>query len=248
MSVVTAVSSLSSPNCSNTAARKVESSSGAVPSEIRSSRCAPVYPSAYAFDTLKADGVVLYANAAGQYLGDPAFDPLLAELNRRKAVIFVHPSALPAEPVPLAPPFMADFLLDTTRTAITLVNSGAMKRYPDLKIILAHGGGFLPYAAFRLVGMIAGMPRPGGPPPAPEVLAQFASFYFDTTSVMTPSGYPSLLAFAQSDRLLFGTDWPYAPPMAVTMGNRMHESYDLADDQRLAINRGNALKLFPRLG
>ena len=129
----------------------------------------------YALDTLKADGVILLANANGQYLGDPAVEPLLAELDRRKAVVFVHPSALQAQPVALAPPFMADFLLDTTRTAITLVRSGAMKRYPNMKIILAHGGGFLPFAVYRFAGMISAMPTPGGPPSLPDVLAQFRS-------------------------------------------------------------------------
>ena len=201
----------------------------------------------YALDTLKADGVILLANANGQYLGDPAVEPLLAELDRRKAVVFVHPSALQAQPVALAPPFMADFLLDTTRTAITLVRSGAMKRYPNMKIILAHGGGFLPFAVYRFAGMISAMPTPGGPPSLPDVLAQFRSFYFDTTSVMTPSAYPSLLTFAQPDRILFGSDWPYAPTASVAIANRMHEAYALSLEQRQAIDRGNALKLFPRL-
>ena len=105
----------------------------------------------YALDTLHADGVVLLANNAGRYLGDPGFAPLLAYLHSRQAIVFVHPGELPAEPVPGIPSFTADFLLDTTRTAISLILSGAMKKYHGIKFILAHAGGFVPYIAYRIL-------------------------------------------------------------------------------------------------
>lgn len=99
---------------------------------------------AYALDELSADGVCLLANNDGTYLGDPSFEPLLAELDHRAAVVFVHPAALPAPPVPGIPPFAVDFLLDTTRAAVNLVLQDVPRRFPNLKIILSHGGGFVP--------------------------------------------------------------------------------------------------------
>jgi 6-methylsalicylate decarboxylase len=92
----------------------------------------------YALDTLHADGVILLASNAGRYLGDPGFAPLLAYLHHRQATVFVHPGELPGDPVPGIPSFTADFLLDTTRTAISLILSGAMTKYDRIKFILAH--------------------------------------------------------------------------------------------------------------
>ncbi|MGH7290872.1 MAG: amidohydrolase family protein, partial [Myxococcota bacterium] len=105
---------------------------------------------AYAFDVLRADGAVLLANCRGTYLGDEKFAPVFDELNRRKAVVFVHPSQPPGlEPLPGMPAYVADFLLDTTRAAVRLAVSGTLDRCPDLRVILSHAGGFVPYAAYR---------------------------------------------------------------------------------------------------
>ncbi len=104
---------------------------------------------AHAFDDLGADGVVLLANAHGVYLGDPALEPVMDELDRRRAVVFIHPGQLAAKPAKGVHPAYADFLLDTTRAAISLVLNRVPRRYPDLKMILSHAGGFVPYAAHR---------------------------------------------------------------------------------------------------
>lgn len=105
---------------------------------------------AHACDTLGADGVVLLANVQGIYLGDAAFEPLMDELDRRAAVVFVHPAQLPGPALAGLPPFAVDFLLDTTRAAVNMARRGWLDRYPRLRIILSHGGGFLPYAAERV--------------------------------------------------------------------------------------------------
>ena len=197
---------------------------------------------AYAFDTLRADGVVLLANSRGVYLGDRRFDPLFDELNRRRAVVFVHPSTLPGvEPVPGVPAFVADFLLDTTRAAISLTRSGTLERCPDVKVILSHAGGFVPYAAYR----IAIASSAGGNPL--EGIARLKRFYFDTALSSSPTALPSLLAFAERERVLFGSDFPYAPAGAVAAFSRLYESVPLSDVQRVSIDRGAAEGLFPRL-
>jgi predicted TIM-barrel fold metal-dependent hydrolase len=110
----------------------------------------------HALDRLKLDGVILLSNYDGYYLGDPRFEALHAELNRRKAVVFIHPSTPPGiEKSHLGlPEAMLDVCFDTTRTAFSLIVSGVMKRYPDISFILAHAGGTVPYLAAR-VGVTA---------------------------------------------------------------------------------------------
>ena len=197
---------------------------------------------AYAFDRLHADGVVLLANSRGIYLGDRVFDPLFDELNKRNAVVFVHPSHLYGlEPLKGIPPFVADFLLDTTRAAIRLGRSGTLDRCPNLKIILSHAGGFVPYAAYRIAG--AASPKRD----FADGLEQLKKFYFDIALSGTPAALPSLMTIARPDHILFATDWPYATDAIAGMFTSMYEGYALSETQRASIDRGNAEALFPRL-
>ena len=115
----------------------------------------------YALDTLHADGVVLYSNYAGIYLGDSHFNPIFAELDRRAAVVFLHPTvytgtALPTarntgSPIPTLPGFMLEFVFDTTRAVADLVLSETLKRYPRVRLILSHAGGTVLFVAPKLV-------------------------------------------------------------------------------------------------
>jgi len=197
---------------------------------------------AYAFDTLRADGVVLLANSQGLYLGDPRFNPLFDELNRREAVVFVHPSILPGlAPLPGVPTFVADFLLDTTRAAIGLVRSGTLDRCLNLKVILSHAGGFLPYAAYRIGLAASATANPL------EGVARFKRFYFDTALSSSPTALPSLLAFAEPDHVLYGSDFPYAPAFVVKGFAGLYVDFPLAETKRASIDRDAAERLFPRL-
>ncbi|MBS0452777.1 MAG: amidohydrolase [Proteobacteria bacterium] len=196
---------------------------------------------AHALDALGADGVVLLTNVRGVYLGDSSIDPLMEELNRREAVVFVHPSELPAPPVPGIPPFVADFLLDTTRAGINMCRQGWMERYPNVRIILSHGGGFIPYAAERIARMCSadGVAATG--------VENLHRFYFDTALSSSPYALPSLLAFADPTRITFGSDWPYAPKSRSLHFAQLLDEFKLSTEARRAINRANAEKLFPRL-
>lgn len=197
----------------------------------------------YAFDVLNACGVILLANTHGQYLGAPEHEPLFRELDRRAALVFVHPSSLPGPRVEGVPPFAADFLLDTTRAAYRLVLNGVVGRYRALKIILAHAGGFVPYASHRLALPIA-VETQRSPF---DVLEDFASFYFDTALSGSPAALPSLLAFAKPGHVLFGSDWPYAPPIAVSFFTGQLDAYAALDRAgHEAIDRANAEVLWPR--
>jgi 6-methylsalicylate decarboxylase len=196
-------------------------------------------------DDLNADGVVLLANNAGTYLGEDGQDELFTVLNDRSAVVFIHPSDLPGPVVPSVPPFAADFLLDTTRAAYLLVRNGIRTRYPKIRFILSHAGGFVPYASHRMaIAITADTGRSWA-----DVLDDFASFYFDTALSSSAAALPSLLAFAKPGHITFGSDYPYAPVAAGKLFAAGLETYPAIDaTTRDAIERTNALALFPRLG
>ena len=198
-----------------------------------------------ALDGLNADGVVLLANNAGTYLGEEGQDALFAALDDRSAVVLIHPGELPGPTVPDVPPFAADFLLDTTRAAYLLVRNGIRSRYPNIRFILSHAGGFVPYASHRMaVAIMAATGRSWV-----DVLDDFAGFYFDTALSSSAAALPTLLAFAKPGHITFGSDFPFAPTAAGKLFAAGLETYPGIDSAtRGAIERTNALALFPRLG
>jgi len=198
-----------------------------------------------ALDELHADGVVLLANNAGVYLGEDGQDDLFEALDQRWAVVFIHPAELPGPSVPGVLPWATDFLLDTTRAAYLLVRNNIRRKYPNIKFILSHAGGFVPYASHRMA--LAIMSETGRS--VADILDDFASFYFDTALSASAAALPSLLAFAQPGHVTFGSDFPFGPVVVGKMFAAGLEAYPGLDArQREAIDRGNALRLFPRLG
>ncbi|OBI51385.1 amidohydrolase family protein [Mycobacterium sp. E796] len=194
---------------------------------------------------LHADGVVVLANSAGTYLGQDGQDDLFAVLDARSAVVFIHPANLPGPVVDGVPPFAADFLLDTTRAAYLLVRNEICRKYPNIRFILSHAGGFVPYASHRMaLGILSDTGRS-----VTDSLDDFASFYFDTALSSSAAALPSLLAFAKPGHVTFGSDWPFAPVAAGKLFAAGLETYPGLDaGARTAIERTNALTLFPRLG
>lgn len=198
-----------------------------------------------ALDDLHADGLVLLANHGGVYLGEDGQEPFYAALNEREAVVFIHPAELPGPTPPGITPWATDFLLDTTRAAYLLVRNGIRQRYPNIKFILSHGGGFVPYASHRMTLAITAETERN----PFEVLDDFAGFYFDTALTSSPAALPSLLAFAKPGHLTFGSDFPFGPSFVGKMFGDSLRSYPGIDaDTMAAIDRGTALELFPRLG
>jgi predicted TIM-barrel fold metal-dependent hydrolase len=154
----------------------------------------------------------------------------------------VHPSILPGlDAIDGIPPFIADFLLDTTRAAVNLARTGTLERCPDVRIVLSHAGGFVPYAAYRLA--YAASPRGD----AIHGLSLLKRYYFDIALSGSRTALPSLLAFTTPDHVTFGSDWPYAPATAVAGMTRMYESFDIDETAREQIDRGTAAGLFPRM-
>jgi predicted TIM-barrel fold metal-dependent hydrolase len=204
----------------------------------------------YAFDTLGADGIILETNIVGEYLGSPRFAPVFAELNRRKAVIFLHPTS-PACFDALAlgrPAPLLEFPLDTTRTIVDLLYSRTLQAYSNLKVIVPHGGAALPalvarIAAFANLPIIE--PRPAS---EQEVFETLARLYYDVALSAHPIPLAALRRLAPITQILFGSDWPFTPEMGVARNiGQLSTSAELSASDIRAIARENAERIFPRL-
>jgi 6-methylsalicylate decarboxylase len=165
-----------------------------------------------AYDDLHADAIALKTNCHGRYLSDPAFVPLLAELHRREAVVTLHPTS-PAcwEAVSMGRPRpMLEFIFDTTRCVVDLALSGILDRYAQIHWIIPHAGAVLPTVAHRVGAMSA---FTGAPVDFPAMLGRL---YYDLAGMPLPVGLDALLALAEPDRLLYGSDFPFTPAPVVT--------------------------------
>jgi aminocarboxymuconate-semialdehyde decarboxylase len=167
----------------------------------------------YALDTLKLEGVVLFSNARGIYLGDKLFKPLFGELDRRKAVVFVHPTASPdpsAHGLGL-PDSLIDFTADTTRALVQLHYGNTFARTPNVKYIFSHAGGTSPYLATRL-GIVDHMKVMPGEEERGTFADTIRRLYWDTAL----SWHPPILRMLRSEvglgQVLFGSDFPLSEP------------------------------------
>ena len=200
-------------------------------------------------DTLKHDGVSLFASYGERFLGDPFFDPLMELLDERGAVVFVHPGLHPSSKN-LAlqwPAFMMEYLFDTTRAAVNLIFSGTLDRFPRVKFILPHAGGVMPYFAWRL--SVSPMIDKRMPQLSQaQVLAGLRRFWYDNALAPGDITFGALDNVALPERIVFGTDYPFANPRVIAEAVKTHEARDLPEARRAAIDRGNAAKLFPKYG
>lgn len=202
----------------------------------------------HALGALRHDGVCLFASYGEKFLGDSLFDPVLSVLNQRAAVVFIHPTWSPSSKgVDLPyPGFMLEYPFDTSRAAANLLFSGALDRFPKIRFILAHAGGTIPYLAWRL--SVSPMISQKLPQWSREtILAGLRRFWYDTALAVGRGTLAALREVAAPDRILFGSDWPFANARVVA-----EEVKDLAapgslgDKQRAAVERANAVRLFPR--
>ncbi|MEU5096211.1 amidohydrolase family protein [Streptomyces sp. NPDC020996] len=170
---------------------------------------------AHAYDTLGADGVVLESHTHGTYLGNPDLEPVWAELDRRGAVVFLHPtSPVCWERSALGRPRpMVEFIFDTARTVTDLLMSGTLRRHRDLTVIVPHCGGALPVLADRINGFMK-MFMPAGDR-APDAVAELGRLYYDLAGPALPRQLPALLNLVAPDRLLYGSDHCWTPAAGV---------------------------------
>jgi predicted TIM-barrel fold metal-dependent hydrolase len=202
----------------------------------------------YCSETLRFAGVCLFASYGEKFLGDARFDPVLEALDAQGAAVFVHPAYHPSSralDLPW-PGFMMEYLFDTTRAAANLLLSGALDRFPRIRFILAHAGGVLPYFAWRL--SIAPMIDARLPQwPRERILAGLGRYWYDNALSPGPGTMAALAEIAVPERILYGSDWPFANARVTAQHLTDYTAEGvLAAPQRAAIDRGNALALFPQ--
>jgi predicted TIM-barrel fold metal-dependent hydrolase len=193
----------------------------------------------YALDVLKAEGIALMSNYEGVRLGDGRFLPVMAELHRRKAIVFVHPaSVLDGPQLPGIKPHVLEAPFDTTRTIASLLVNGILSSCPDIQFICAHGGGTIPY----LAGRIAALSDKSGEKPD-GIFDQLRRLYFDTALVMNEPALAALTAFSSPSRILLGTDSPILSAKAEIAS---WQNIRLDPHLRKLIERDNAAALLRR--
>jgi 6-methylsalicylate decarboxylase len=199
----------------------------------------------YALDTLGLDGVALFSNHHGAYLGEPVWDEVFAELDRRGAYAFVHPATSPAGSV-LAryPPWLFEYPFDTTRALANLIYRGVLERCRRLRLQFAHLGGAALFLAHRLASLADREPDQATDAPA-GALAYLRRPWYDTGLSNNRAALACTLEITSEDRVVFGSDWPYLAPRP---GRDPSDDFDLLDPTlRARIDGENAGALVPRL-
>jgi len=201
---------------------------------------------AYALDTLKADGIGLMTSYGDKWLGDPLFRPVMEELNRRKALVYTHPTAANCcvNLVRTQQPVMIEFGTDTTRTIADIIFSGNAQKFRDIRWIFSHAGGTMPFLIERFVRNPLLDPEAAATVPE-GTLAELKRFYYDTAQTSNKSSMSALSAIIPVSQILFGTDFPYRTSIDHVKGLR--DAGVFTDAQLMDIERSNALKLLPRL-
>jgi predicted TIM-barrel fold metal-dependent hydrolase len=201
----------------------------------------------HSLSQLKHQGVCLFASYGGKFLGDKWFDPVMAALNDRAAVVFVHPALHPSSralELPW-PGFMMEYVFDTTRAAVNLAFSGAIERFPRIRFVLAHAGGLMPYFAWRLSVSPMIDKRLEQISPA-QVYERLRRFWYDNALSPTAETLECVKVLAPEGQIVFGSDWPFANSRVIAEAVRTYEDVAIPPDQRAAIDRENALSLFPQ--
>jgi predicted TIM-barrel fold metal-dependent hydrolase len=199
----------------------------------------------YSLETLKADGVCLLTSYGDRWLGHASFAPVLDELNRRRAVVYTHPSTADCcrNLLPGVPDTVIEFGTDTSRTITDLVFSGTADRCRDAQFIFSHAGGTLPFLTERLVRLPIQNPALQKRVPR-GVLAELRRFFYDTAWSAHPMALTSLTKLVPASQIVFGSDYPYRTGEDHVKG-LLEYGFSAADLR--AIESQNALRLLPRL-
>ena len=202
----------------------------------------------YALDVLKLDGVVLFTNSQGIYLGDHRMKPLFDELQRRKATVFIHPNASP-DPVAHVLGLtdnLIDFPGDTTRAIAQLHYGGTFAATPDINYVFSHAGGTAPYLAGRFA-IVDEMKIMGDSSVTGTSAETFRRLYWDTALAWSDPVLNTLRHIAGMDKVAFGTDFPYIrKDLAIKGKMKIKTNPDLSAEEKKQVFGDNALELFPR--
>jgi predicted TIM-barrel fold metal-dependent hydrolase len=197
----------------------------------------------HGLDVLKADGICLFTSYRDKWLGDPAFDPVMEELNRRKAVVFTHPEAplCCRGLIPGINEAVIEYGTDTTRAIARILFTGTAIRYPDIRWIFSHGGGTTPFLSERLVR--AGRLTQNAPHVPNGVMAELQKFYYDVAQIAHPMALAALTRMVPISQLLWGTDFPFRFGWEYVKGLA---EFGFSESELHRVERDNALTLLPR--
>jgi predicted TIM-barrel fold metal-dependent hydrolase len=201
---------------------------------------------AYALDELKADGIGLSTSYGKLFLGDPDFKPVMDELQRRRAIVYVHPNRPDCcdTLTPQVPGSFTEYPQETNRTVMSLLFSGTFTRTRDVRWIVSHGGAAVPLLAGR-VNSLAKIQLKNQAQVLPDGIDfELKRLYYETANAAYAPNIAALLKFASVSQVLFGTDYPYVS--VVENANDLSQAGLSADDLK-AIENANALRLMPRL-
>jgi predicted TIM-barrel fold metal-dependent hydrolase len=200
----------------------------------------------YALDVLKADGIGLNTSYGDKWLGDPSFKPVMEELNRRKAIVYVHPLGPEccSNLMSYVPASFTEYPQDTNRTVMSLLFSGTFTRTRDIRWIFSHAGAAVPLLAGRVKSLTKIQLRN-----AAELVPQGVDFelqrlYYETANAAYPSNMAALLKYVNISQVMFGTDYPYVT-VEENVGDLLKAGLSASDLK--AIENENAIKLIPRL-
>jgi predicted TIM-barrel fold metal-dependent hydrolase len=197
----------------------------------------------YALDTLKADGIGLMTSYGNRWLGDRAFWPVLQELDRRKAVVYTHPT----QPdccrglIPDVPTSAIEYATDTTRTIASVLFTGAAARFPQIRWIFSHGGGTLPFLVSRFTTLEANLKDKSRLPHG--ALYEVRRFYYDTAQANHPGALAALTKLVPTSQVVLGTDYPFRHAASEIAGVA---EYGFTTADLRAIERDNATRLLAR--
>jgi len=216
---------------------------------------------AYAFDTLKADGVAMYTSHNERYVGDPYWMPLYEELNRRRAIVFVHPHApVCCDKLALSKDVaetIVEYGADTTRVIANVVFSGLSKRLPNITWVFSHSGGMMPFVIERFFGggisaeVVPGIVTKGQDgrvkpdfQSGDDVLRELRKFYYDTAQSSNPIAQGALRQVVPVSQIVYGTDYWFRT--AAESGRGLETNKVYTAEERHMIDRGNAERILPR--
>lgn len=205
----------------------------------------------YALDELKLDGIVLSSNACGDYLGGSFMQTVLSEAERRGVPLFIHPVDCPhIEDLGFGrPSSIIEYPFDTTRSIVDAIYRGRFREHPGLALIAAHCGGALPMLGWRIAEHTKMGRGPSDADIDPDHVRQvLRNIYYDIALAGNSTALLPTLEVTDTDHILFGSDWPAAPEPTIASNITHYTSFPaLGTDDFAKIDRGNAVKLFPRL-
>ena len=199
----------------------------------------------HAYDSLHADGVGVLTSYGDMWLGHRSFRPVMEELNRRRALVAVHPTAANCcrnlEYAPGVRPGSIEYGTDTTRAIMGVAFSGDANRFPDIRFIWSHAGGTVPFLAGRIEGAAN-----GAKDALPKGFAyELKRFYYDLAGAANRGAVASLLQLVPATQILFGTDFPPGGTSAA-VAKSLSDLGLFSDADLRAIDRDNAVRLLPR--